>query len=120
MNVTKLTDWVKAEIKELADTAIGTAHQPSESDYVQRATKGSEARAFLESRLVQEFVATAEARLMDELVRLPLGDDDGRKRLAVAIQTQRQLWKWLGRLASEGAAAEKELERLRSGKRSFF
>lgn len=65
-------------------------------------------------------MSDAEATLIRELVACSLNDDDGRKRLAVAIQTQRQLWRWLGRLASDGASAEKELERLRSGKRAFF
>lgn len=111
---------MRARYAEAAKSLKAEPQQVDEATLIERATRGTAARHFLESRLVSEFVADAEAKLVQEMVTCPLGDDDGRKRLAVAIQTQRQLWRWLGRLASDGASAEKELERLRSGKRSFF
>lgn len=115
-----MIEWVRERYRNVALVLGAEPPKVDEATLIERATRGTAARHFLESRLVSEFVADAEAKLIQEMVNCPLGDDDGRKRLAVAIQTQRQLWRWLGRLASDGASAEKELERLRSGKRSFF
>jgi hypothetical protein len=94
--------------------------QADEVAMAARAGEGARARQFLEDPLFQEFVARAEANMVAEMTSLPLGDDKGRRNLAVAIEAQRQWVKYLFSLAGEGRAAESELARLRSGKRGFF
>lgn len=125
MNLETLTGFVAREIRSFVDEAVrpqpvAAQTKPDEGRMVERASEGSAARQFLESPVVQDFMAKAEAKLTHELLSLELDNDKGRRDLAVAIQTQRQLWKYLLTLASDGRAAERELERLRSGRRDFF
>lgn len=91
-----------------------------EGQLIERASEGAAARGFLDNALFVDFMAKAEANLTHALLGLPLDDDAGRRNLAVAIQTQRQWMKYLAALAGDGRAAERELERLRSGRRDFF
>jgi len=119
-----LGDYLAKEWRAFITDAIRPAQaqtiEAREASLIERATEASPARSFLESPVVVDFMAKAEARLTTEMLALPLDDDAGRRNLAVAIQTQRQLMKYLVSLAQDGASAERELERLRSGKRDFF
>lgn len=95
---------------------------PDEGKLIERAGEGAQVRTFLESPVIQDFMARQEAQLMSALISLPLEDDAGRRNLAVAIQTQRQLVKYMAEAARDGRAAEAELERLAKGSpaRAFF
>lgn len=118
-----MIEHIKAELAEIARMATAApleAGPQDEQKLIARASEGAAARQFLESRLVQEFMARAEANLTRELTALALSDDQGRRNLAVAIQAQRQLWRYLASLAGDGRSAERELERLRKGGRAFF
>lgn len=112
-------EW--AELARAAGAAPRVAGEPAnEGALIERASEGAAARGFLESPIVQGFMAKVEARLTTELVGLPLSDDDGRRRLAEAVQTTRQLQKFLAASASDGRSAERELERLRKGDKGYF
>lgn len=95
-------------------------HAPDEAVLIERASEGGPARQFLESRQVQDFMSSAEANLTHAMLDLPLDDDGGRRNLAVAVQTLRQLRSYLIALAQDGQSAERELERLRSGQKGYF
>lgn len=94
--------------------------QPDEGKLIERASAGSAVRTFLESREVQDFMAQAEANMVSAMTSLPLDDDKGRRNLAVAIQSHRQMLRYLIELARDGRAAEAELQRLANGPRSYF
>lgn len=118
-----LVNGIKAEWRETVRMATGANAAPTQQDeatLIRRAAEGERVRAFLESEPVTEFMAKQEAQLVDALTALPLDDDAGRKNLAVAIQTVRQLRKFLLAAAQDGRMAERELDRLRGGKRAFF
>lgn len=93
---------------------------PAEGDLIQRASAGQPAKAFLQSDQVRDFMTRAEAQLTHAMLTLPLEDDAGRRNLAAAINATRGLSKYLLALAQDGQSAERELERLRSGRRDFF
>lgn len=93
---------------------------PDETRLIADVGHGQQCRQILESPVFQTFWAKGEAKLTAELLALPLEDDNGRRRLAIAVQTQRSLQKWLLDSTQAGRAAERELERLRSGKKQFF
>jgi hypothetical protein len=93
---------------------------PDEGALTVDANHGAQCRQILESPVFQTFWAKAEAKLTAELLALPLDDDKGRARLAIAVQTQRSLSKWLLESTQTGRAAERELEKLRSGVKAFF
>jgi hypothetical protein len=93
---------------------------PDEATLITRASEGAAVRQFLESTQVQDFMARAEANLTHTMLSLPLDDDAGRRNLAVAIQSQRQMLKYLTELARDGRAAEAELDRLAKGPRPYF
>lgn len=123
MNIDQLTDFLRAEWRELTEATLGrdpTQSKPDEADLIKRAGEGQEARRFLESRVVQDFMARVEAQLTQQLLALPLADDQGRRNLAVAIQTQRQLMRYLLSTAEGGQSAERELQRLQDGPRKAF
>ena len=118
-----ILEGLRAEWRETVRMATGANVAPTQQDeatLIRRAAEGERVRAFLESEPVTEFMAKQEAQLVDALTALPLDDDAGRKNLAVAIQTVRQLRKFLLAAAQDGRMAERELDRLRSGKRAFF
>lgn len=85
---------------------------------------GLEAQRFLESRLVQTFMARVESNLIQRLTELPVTTDKDmeRLRLSVSVQTVRQLQSFMLNCASTGRMAVAELEKLeRGGKaRAFF
>jgi hypothetical protein len=118
-----LVNGIKTEWRETVRAMKGespTLAQQDEATLIRRAAEGERVRAFLESEPVVDFMSRQEAQLVDALTALPLEDDAGRKNLAVAIQTVRQLRKFLLAAAQDGRMAERELDRLRSGKRAFF
>lgn len=119
-----LGDYLAREWRSFISDAIRPVAAPTpearETKLIERATEAGPARQFLESAIVVEFMAKGEANLTTAMLGLPLDDDAGRRNLAVAIQTQRQLMKYLVALAQDGASAERELERLRSGRKDFF
>lgn len=112
-------EW-RAFISDAIRPTVAPTQEARETKLIERATASGPAKQFLESEIVIDFMAKAEANLTTELLACPLDDDAGRRNLAVAIQTQRQLMKYLVSLAQDGASAERELERLRSGKKDFF
>lgn len=126
MNLEQLGSFLAREWRAFIDEAIwprteATSPEQREVSLISRASEGSAARQFLESAQVTDFMAKAEAQLTRAMLDLPLADDKGRRDLAVAIQAQRQLMKYLVALASDGRSAERELERLRKpGRREFF
>lgn len=123
MNFEQLTSFLRDEWREASSMALGRdvqVSQPNEAELISRASEGAAARGFLESNLVQGFMARSEAQLTQQLISLPLNDDQGRRNLAVAIQTQRQLVRYLLSLAEGGASAERELQRLQHGPRKAF
>ena len=78
--------------------------------------RGARAKALLEDELAQYFFAAQEQQLIDRMVTLPIDDDQTRQRLAIAIQTIRQLREYLISTAQRGIAASAELERLERGR----
>lgn len=128
MNLTALSDFIAREWRTFIAEAtrphaavdVETEKARRETHLIQVASEGSAARQFLESEQVVTFMARSEAKLTHEMLSLPLDADAARRDLAVAIQTQRQLMKFLTAQASDGRAAERELERLRSGRRDYF
>lgn len=123
--IERLTEFIRREWREVVANATrppAPAQQSpvDEAALIERATAGVAARAFLDSETFLTFMARAEANLTNAMLTLPLEADAGRRDLAVAIQTQRQWMRYLAALAGEGAHAERELERLRSGRRDFF
>jgi hypothetical protein len=116
---------IRSELSEMVRMAQAPAREAQtladSSRLVKRADDGAAVRHMLESQPVLDFMARTEARLTAELTSLPLSDDAGRRNLAVAIQTQRQLMRYLVAAIEGGISAERELERLRTGpKRAFF
>jgi hypothetical protein len=87
-----------------------------ETKLIDEATFGAECAQMLDSAPFREFNARIEARLTDELIKLPLRDDGERMRLAIALQTQRQWTEFLLKSAQGGRMAEAELEKLRKGR----
>jgi hypothetical protein len=124
MKIDQLTTFLTREWRTFIADAIrpAQAHDAvqGEAGLIERATAAHPARAFLESPVVQDFMARAEAKLTTEMLGLPLDDDAGRRHLAVAIQTQRQLMNYLIALTQDGQSAERELERMRSGQKQYF
>ena len=124
-SIRERTHWNIASMQPIDPVALGLCKQ-SELDAavqkaaIKRAGEGQEARRFLESRVVQDFMARVEAQLTQQLLALPLADDQGRRNLAVAIQTQRQLMRYLLSTAEGGQSAERELQRLQDGPRKAF
>lgn len=124
MNLDQAKGFIKREWDSLIAEAVRPVakqgDKPDEGKLIEQANKGSAARHFLESSVVLDFMAQSEAKLTHEMLSLPLEADAGRRDLAVAIQTQRQMMRYLLALTRDGKAAERELERLASGKRGFF
>jgi hypothetical protein len=96
------------------------AAAPDEGRLIERASEGAAVRLFLESEQVQAFMANAEANMVNAMTSLPLDDDAGRRNLAVAIQSHRQMLRYLTELARDGRAAEAELQRLQRGVKPYF
>lgn len=124
MNVSELGVFLRREmdmaVRELFRPRVAPAAEQREAELIRRASENAPARQFLESEPVREFMARAEAQLTNEMLSLPLDDDAGRRSLAVAIQTQRQLMKWLMAKAQDSVSAQAELERLKNGPRPYF
>lgn len=120
----QINTFLKKELSSFIQDAVrpGAPVQtaPDEGKLIERASTGSQVRTFLESREVQDFLARSEAQLVNTLTSLPLDDDAGRRNLSVAIQTQRQLVRYLAELSRDGRSAEAELERLTKGPRPYF
>lgn len=119
----RMTEYARKEIATFIKDAVWPAPvrtAPDEARLIERASAGSAVRQYLESQHVQAFMAEAEANMVHALTSLPLDDDKGRKNLAVAIQSHRQLLRYLTELARDGRAAEAELDRLTKGPRQFF
>lgn len=116
--------FLRKELRSFIDDAVRPPKPaqvaPDEGKLIERASEGAAVRGFLESAQVQDFLARAEANLTTALIGLPLDDNDGRRNLAVAIQTQRQLVRYLTELARDGRAAEAELQRMQSGPKAYF
>ena len=114
---------INDEWRELHTAVFGpvqTIGAPDEGALIQSAAEGQAARQFLESETVRRFMSRAEANIVARMVELPLSDNEGRRNFAVAVQTLRQLRVYLAQAAQQGGQAERELERMRSGKRDFF
>lgn len=115
----RIAHFVKQEYRAFrADAArpvLVAGQQADEAGLIERASTGSAARHFLESTVVQDFMAGAEANLTHAMLSLPLDDHEGRRNLACAVNATRQTWKYLLALAGDGRGAERELERLRKG-----
>lgn len=105
-------EWSDA-VAMLRSTPMAAGDQPSEGKLLERVSAGDGVRQMLESVPVQDFFAKQEAQITNRLLGLPLEDDAGRKNLAVAAQTIRQLRSYLVQVAQDGRLAEHELERLR-------
>lgn len=122
--VDKARDFIKRELSSFIADAVRPSQpaptKPDEGQLIQRAGEGAVVRGFLESEQVQDFMARSEANLTTQMLSLPLDDDKGRRNLAVAIQTQRQLLCYLTELARDGRSAEAELQRLTNGPRPYF
>lgn len=120
----KMTAFAKREIESFISEAVRPSKPPpmapDEGKLIERASAGSAVRQYLESEQVQAFMAQAEAHMVNAMTSLPLDDDMGRRNLAVAIQSHRQLLRYLTELARDGRAAEAELDRLTKGPRQFF
>lgn len=114
-------DSAKAEWSETLRMMRGSPPAaPDEETLIRRAAEADRIRQFLESDVVTGFMAKQEAQLVEKLTSLPLEDDNGRMRMAVAVQSMRQLRKYLTAAVQDGRMAERELERLRDGKRRYF
>lgn len=111
---------IKAFVTEAVRPSQPQATGPDEGKLIERASAGAAVRQFLESAQVQDFMAQAEANMVNAMTSLPLEDDAGRRNLAVAIQSHRQMLRYLTELARDGRSAERELERLASGPRPYF
>lgn len=124
MKLEQLAGFLQREWRTFIADAIRPpqAHDAAQNEagLIERATAAHPARAFLESPVVQEFMARSEAKLTSAMLGLPLDDDAGRRNLAVAVQTQRQLMNYLIALTQDGQSAERELERMRSGQKQYF
>jgi len=120
----KMTQFAKREIASFINDAVRPPQPPpmapDEGKLIERASAGSAVRQYLESEQVQAFMAQAEANMVHAMTSLPLDDDAGRRNLAVAIQSHRQLLRYLTELARDGRSAEAELDRLTKGPRQFF
>ncbi len=116
--------FIRKELRSFINDAVRPVQTvqaaPDEGKLIERASEGAAVRGFLESPQVQDFLARSEANLTTALIGLPLDDNDGRRNLAVAIQTQRQLVRYLTELARDGRSAEAELARLQSGAKPYF
>lgn len=125
--IDKMRDFIGKELRSFINEAVRPV-QPTpapnnaerEAQLIERAAQGAAVRAFLESRELQDFLAHSEANLTTALLALPLEDNKGRRNLAVAIQTQRQLVRFWAELSRGGRSAEAELERLTKGPRAYF
>ena len=115
--IDKLTQRLRDEWRSFIADAVRpqrVAGQPQdEVKLIQRMSAGAEVLSFLQSETVQMFIAKQEAQLTAKLLALPLDDDDGRRRLAIAVQTVRQLNHYMIEVAQDARLAENELERLR-------
>ena len=132
MNLTqardKMRDFIGRELRSFISEAVRPARAPHiageaearEAHLIERASQGQAVRAFLESAELQDFLAQSEANLTTAMLGLPLEDDVGRRNLAVAIQTQRQLVRFWAELSRGGRSAELELERLATGPKPYF
>lgn len=116
--------FLRREIASFIQDAVRPSQPPptapDEGKLIARASEGAAVRTFLESEQVQAFMAKAEANMTAALIALPLDDDAGRRNLAVAIQSHRQMLRYLTELARDGRAAEAELRRLTDGPRAYF
>lgn len=110
----RLVEQAQTALRGIKVRVAGEARK--EPDLIREAAHGTDCRQILESAVFREFWARSEAKLTTEMLALPLADDGARRRLAEAIQTQRSLSKWLLESAQAGKAAERELERLRTGR----
>jgi len=124
MTLEQIRAFIGKEIKAFVADAVRpsqpVATAPDEGKLIERASAGAAVRQFLESTQVQDFMAQAEANMVNAMTSLPLEDDAGRRNLAVAIQSHRQMLRYLTELARDGRSAERELERLASGPRPYF
>lgn len=125
MNRTEqLGAFLKREIASFIKDAVRPSQPapsaPDPGQLIERASDGAAVRQFLESEHVQAFMAKAEANMTTAMLACPLEDDQGRRNLAVAIQSHRQMLRYLTELARDGRAAEAELNRLQSGVKPYF
>lgn len=108
--------WVRREwddaLEMLRRPTMQQGQGAPEFDLIAQAERGARARDVLESELVRTFFSEQEANLVNRLTSLPIEDDAGRQRLAIAIQTVRQLRAYLLATAQGGQQAQAELERL--------
>lgn len=116
----RLIEQARAALKTVNRSPRVAGEPADEAKLIEDASHGAQCRQILESPVFQTFWAKAEAKLTAEMLALPLDDHNGRMRLAVAVQTQRALSKWLLESTQSGRAAERELDRLRSGVKPFF
>jgi hypothetical protein len=79
------------------------------------AKHGEHCRLILDDEIFATFWARQEQQLVERMLRLDAGDDEGRYRLAVAIQAVRQVREYLQRSAEAGAVARAELDALEDG-----
>lgn len=78
------------------------------------------AQQFIEDPIVAAFFAKQEEALIERMIAFGVGEDLERYRLAVALQTVRQLREFLRRSAESGRVARKQLEALERGPSRYF
>lgn len=108
---------VEQIIARMRAKLAGAPDAEREVRLVDDVTQGIECQRILEHQVFQRFWAQLEARLTDELLSLPLRAHDDRMRLAVAVQTTRQLQEFLHKCAQSGRLASAELDAMRKGVR---
>lgn len=77
-------------------------------------------RGWMESPEVTEYFDRAREQLIEAMLQTKQADDLGRFRLQVAVTTLDKFRIYLASSIADGKLAQRELEELRSGKRSFF
>lgn len=111
-------EW--ADAKRMAFGEKKPPQVPDEQSLIRRASEARAARDFLDSPTVADFMTRQEAKLIETLLSLPPDDDQGRYRMAVAVNSVRQLRRYLAASAQDGRLAEAELERVRKGATRMF
>lgn len=91
------------------------------SDHLAQAVaEADRAQQFLDDPIVTTFFAKQEEALVERMIALGVGEDLERFRLAVALQSVRQLREFMRRSAESGRVARKQLEALERGPSRYF
>lgn len=85
-----------------------------------KADRANRFREFFETEGLDEYFDTARSQMIETMLKTATSDDVGRFRLQTAIKTLDGFRGFLTSIVRDGELARKELEELRSGRRSFF